>query len=109
VHDRDDDDDGYDADISTSSIEAGGDFRLAWMFVEGWRQRLQIAGDTIEKHRTEWRMEDLMMAGSNKVKKISSRLSLVTAQNGALRNVSGGKPMLVNGEAVQKKSVNWAL
>lgn len=58
-NDEDDDDDGYDADVSnTSSVDPQGDYRLAWMFVEGWRQRLQVAGDVIQKHKWEWRMGD---------------------------------------------------
>ncbi|KAK2042463.1 hypothetical protein LZ31DRAFT_470321 [Colletotrichum somersetense] len=31
-------------------------FRLAWLFVEGWRHRLQKAGDTIERSRWEWEL-----------------------------------------------------
>ena len=31
--------------------EAKEEFRLAWMWVEGWRARLRRAGDIVEKER----------------------------------------------------------
>ena len=34
--------------------EAREEFRLAWMWVEGWRGRLRGAGDIIEKARYDW-------------------------------------------------------
>lgn len=36
------------------SREAQNEFRLAWMFVEGWRARLRKGGDIIEKERHVW-------------------------------------------------------
>lgn len=32
-------------------------FRLAWLFVEGWRHELRKAGDMIEKARWEWEID----------------------------------------------------
>jgi hypothetical protein len=34
--------------------EARKEFRLAWMWVEGWRGRLRAAGDIVERERYEW-------------------------------------------------------
>jgi hypothetical protein len=34
--------------------EAREEFRLAWMWVEGWRRRLTAAGDIVEKQRHEF-------------------------------------------------------
>jgi hypothetical protein len=31
--------------------QANDDFRLAWIWVEGWRGRLRVAGDVVEKER----------------------------------------------------------
>ncbi|KAK4182817.1 hypothetical protein QBC35DRAFT_345190, partial [Podospora australis] len=33
------------------------EFRLAWLWVEGWRSRLRRAGDEIERARWEERMK----------------------------------------------------
>lgn len=38
-------------------IEAVGDARLAWRWVEGWRARLRKGGDVVEKARWEWRLD----------------------------------------------------
>ncbi|GJC94611.1 hypothetical protein ColKHC_03437 [Colletotrichum higginsianum] len=32
-------------------------FRLAWVFVEGWRHRLRKAGDAVERSRWEWELD----------------------------------------------------
>ncbi|KAK1978399.1 hypothetical protein LZ30DRAFT_784200 [Colletotrichum cereale] len=32
-------------------------FRLAWLFVEGWRHGLRKAGDTVERGRWEWELD----------------------------------------------------
>ncbi|KAK4208269.1 hypothetical protein QBC37DRAFT_80083 [Rhypophila decipiens] len=46
--------------ISNSSTKnkVEGDLRLPWMWVEGWRARLRMSGDVVEKSRWEWRMHD---------------------------------------------------
>ena len=33
--------------------EAREEFRLAWMWAEGWRRRLRAAGDIVERERYE--------------------------------------------------------
>ncbi|KAK1590345.1 uncharacterized protein LY79DRAFT_516181, partial [Colletotrichum navitas] len=50
--------------VAADQTEAGGPeepsgesvFRLAWLFVEGWRHKLQKAGDTVERSRWEWEL-----------------------------------------------------
>lgn len=32
-------------------------FRLAWLFVEGWRHKLRKAGDVVEKSRWDWELD----------------------------------------------------
>lgn len=41
------------------------DARLAWVFVQGWRERLRNAGDVVERCRWEWRLEDMGVRGSS--------------------------------------------
>jgi hypothetical protein len=86
-----------DDDESPRNPEALGDFRLAWMFVEGWRQRLRVAGDIVEKNRWEWRFEDMRSA---------SRLSFAASSMAALRTVPGG--VATTSRTKKKKSVHWA-
>ncbi|KAK6853693.1 hypothetical protein PG995_010505 [Apiospora arundinis] len=43
---------------SPAKDEVNGDMRLAWMFVQGWRQRLLRGEKLVEKHRTECPGED---------------------------------------------------
>lgn len=44
----------------SSEVETDSDFRLAWLFVEGWRAKIRKAGDVVEKARWEWRVDDLL-------------------------------------------------
>ena len=46
-------------------VEAVGDARLAWQWVEGWRARLRRGGDVVEKARWEWRLDRQAMALNN--------------------------------------------
>lgn len=48
----------------TPEVEPGSAFRLAWLRVEGWRAELRKAGDIVERARWEWKVDDLMAAGS---------------------------------------------
>jgi hypothetical protein len=45
--------------MKPAHTEAGGDFRLAWLRVEGWRAQLRKGGDIVEKARWEWRVDDV--------------------------------------------------
>lgn len=47
-------------EASTAEVERGSEFRLAWLFVEGWRAQLRDAGDLVERERWEWRAEDIL-------------------------------------------------
>ena len=53
-------DDDYDGDGTAQQPERGSDFRLAWLWVEGWRARLRKSGDVVERNRWEWRLNDAM-------------------------------------------------
>lgn len=35
-------------------VTVEGDLKMAWLWVEGWRARLRMAGDLVEKERWEW-------------------------------------------------------
>jgi hypothetical protein len=37
-------------------LEAKGEHRLAWIWVEGWRARLRTSGDVVERERYKWRL-----------------------------------------------------
>lgn len=41
-------------DESGNKQKACEEFRLAWMWVEGWRARLRMSGDVVEKERHVW-------------------------------------------------------
>jgi hypothetical protein len=73
-----------------------GSARLAWMFVEGWRKRLRVAGDIIEQKRWEWSMADM---------KNMSVPSLATASTSAARNNTTDK----TDEQEERKSARWSL
>lgn len=77
------------------------DFRLAWIWVQGWRARLRKSGDVVEKARWEWRLDDAMMRRPNAVPVIVARVPGVSALKGAEVRTE------VVGEA-RRKSVHWA-
>lgn len=77
------------------------DFRLAWIWVQGWRARLRKSGDVVEKARWEWRLDDAMMRRPNAVPVIIARVPGVSALKGAEVRTE------VVGEA-RRKSVHWA-
>jgi hypothetical protein len=35
-------------------VEVQGDFKMAWLWVEGWRARLRAGGDLVEKCRYDF-------------------------------------------------------
>lgn len=37
-----------------AAVDTKHDFRLAWLWIEGWRGRLRTAGDIVEKTRHEF-------------------------------------------------------
>ncbi|KAK8080802.1 hypothetical protein PG997_008620 [Apiospora hydei] len=65
---------------STKS-EASGEMRLAWMFVQGWRQRLQRGEQLVEEHRSDATAGDDSRSVRGRRRSsasINSRLSYVT-------------------------------
>jgi hypothetical protein len=80
---------------TASAPEHGSDFRLAWLWAEGWRARLRRSGDIVEQTRWEWRLEH--MRRPNRVPEI------VTRMPGVL--VAAGK---IGVGRERAKSVHWA-
>jgi hypothetical protein len=74
THDDEDYDDDCEDGGSIHGSEASGDFRLAWLFVTGWRQRLSTGYDLVEMHKREWDAEDADL-GSEPEGKLSKRAS----------------------------------
>jgi hypothetical protein len=69
---------------------------LAWLWVEGWRARLRVSGDIVEKARWEWRMDDLI-GRPNKIPVIQA----------TVRNVSVLKGSEPTTGRLRQKSVHW--
>lgn len=70
----------WSQDAISAEVEGGSEFRLAWMWVEGWRAQLRKAGDLVEKERWEWRVDDIL----------GHRRGCKTAGGGSLDSVSVG-------------------
>lgn len=84
-------------------VESGSDFRLAWLWVEGWRAQLRKGGDTVERSRWEWRVDDLLRKSQdnearNQIPDIVARLP------GVLRKSTTRNRRRRHGT---KKSVHW--
>lgn len=95
-------DDDIEDDETVSDVT--GDLRLPWMWVEGWRARLRMSGDVVEKSRWEWRMDDA--PGMRVVNTVPIVVATTPVLGGVLA-VGGGLDIegLV-GEA-RRKSVRW--
>lgn len=59
-------------------VQGNSEFRLAWLWVEGWRAQLRKAGDLVEKERWEWRVDDLLL-GEGQGRNIARRPEMVSA------------------------------
>lgn len=81
---------------TTWGPEKGSDFRLAWLWTEGWRARLRKSGDIVEQARWEWRLERTMRP--NKVPEIVAKIPGVLV----VREVKVGLGR------ERTKSVHWA-
>ncbi|KAF5523328.1 hypothetical protein CGCA056_v005754 [Colletotrichum aenigma] len=77
-------------------------FRLAWLFVEGWRQKLRKAGDMIEKARWEWEIDGTTTACTHS--RASSLTFGVVIADARIR-----VPEEMNKKKKKRKSVHWAL
>lgn len=43
-----------DEDLKKEKLEIQGEFKMAYLWVEGWRARLRAGGDVVEKARGGW-------------------------------------------------------
>lgn len=82
--------------------EAGGDFRLAWVWVEGWRARLRKSGDVVEKARWEFRLDDAMLG------RAPNRMPVIVARVPGVSALKGSEVRIVGPGEVRRKSVHWA-
>ncbi|KAK1765921.1 hypothetical protein QBC33DRAFT_516339 [Phialemonium atrogriseum] len=82
--------------------EAGGDFRLAWVWVEGWRARLRKSGDVVEKARWEFRLDDAMLG------RAPNRMPVIVARVPGVSALKGSEVRVVGPGEVRRKSVHWA-
>lgn len=83
--------------VERTYSEGTGDFRLAWLWVEGWRARLRKSGDIVEKSRWEWRIDD-RVSHKNNVPIIVAKVPGVSVLKTS--EVKSGRP--------RQKSVHWA-
>ncbi|KAK1714455.1 hypothetical protein BDP67DRAFT_401528, partial [Colletotrichum lupini] len=84
-------------------VEPSGEsvFRLAWLFVEGWRQKLQKAGDMVEKTRWEWELDGTATVCTHS--RASSLTFGMVIADARLR-----VPDELGMKKKQRKSVHWA-
>ncbi|KZL82788.1 hypothetical protein CI238_10743 [Colletotrichum incanum] len=68
-------------------------FRLAWLFIEGWRHKLRKAGDMIERSRWEWELDGTATVLTFGVMIADARQRV---------------PEELNKKKKQRKSVHWA-
>ncbi|KAK4655314.1 hypothetical protein QC762_300860 [Podospora pseudocomata] len=110
-------------------VEKGSELRLPWLWVQGWRARLQKAGDEIERVRWEGRLENHVVRGREEgrqrrecreergeerhevvVKRLPAGMS--KARRGVVVNVGEYVSVVEVGGALPKKgrrkSVHWA-
>lgn len=84
-------------------VESDSEFRLAWLWVEGWRAQLRKGGDTVERARWEWRVDDLLRK-SRENKARNNIPDIVARLPGALRKSSNYNKRRRRGTG---KSVHW--
>ncbi|KAK8042869.1 hypothetical protein PG994_013352 [Apiospora phragmitis] len=87
--------------------------RLAWMFVEGWRQRLRRGEKLVEKHRSELAAEeentaDQEMRNGRSSPSSNSRLSYGTMRS-ILVSRDPAERRIKKDRARNQKSVHWNL
>ncbi|GKT51511.1 uncharacterized protein ColSpa_11692 [Colletotrichum spaethianum] len=78
-------------------------YRLAWLFVEGWRHKLRKAGDMIERSRWEWELDGT--ATVNTHSRASSLTFGVIIADARQRVPEGPNKKK---KKKQRKSVHWA-
>lgn len=67
--------------------ERDSEFRLAWLWVEGWRAKLRKGGDVVEKARWEWRVEDLL--GASRRRAMTSVPDIVATVPSSMKKTKG--------------------
>ncbi|KAL0944916.1 uncharacterized protein CTRU02_202803 [Colletotrichum truncatum] len=77
-------------------------YRLAWLFVEGWRHKLQKAGDMVEKSRWEWEIDGVRTVCTHSR---ASSLDFGVVMTDARLRV----PDKLGKKKKHRKSVHWAL
>lgn len=83
--------------------DSDSEFRLAWLWVEGWRAQLRKGGDTVERARWEWKVDDLL--GKSRDDKAGNSIPDIVARlPGALRKSSNCNGRRRHGTS---KSVHW--
>lgn len=85
-------------------VESDSEFRLAWLWVEGWRAQLRKGGDTVERARWEWRVDDLLR-NSRDSKARNNIPEIVARLPGALRKSSSNYNK--RRRHGTRKSVHW--
>ncbi|GKT59745.1 hypothetical protein ColTof4_10970 [Colletotrichum tofieldiae] len=76
-------------------------FRLAWLFVEGWRHKLRKAGDMVERSRWEWELDGTATVCMH------SRASSLTF-GVMIADARQRVPEELNKKKKRRKSVHWA-
>lgn len=84
-------------------VESDSEFRLAWLWVEGWRAQLRKGGDTVERARWDWKVDELL-AKSRDNRARNSIPDIVARLPGALRKSSNCNRRRRHGTS---KSVHW--
>ncbi len=92
--------------IDSNRLEPGREspFRMAWLFVEGWRERLRKHGDIVEECRWEWRLDDVCWR--------PNRIPYIVATEPAVVSVLRDRPGRPSGAQtgeLRRKSVHWGL
>lgn len=76
--------------VYTTKPQVGSEseFRLAWLWVEGWRAQLRKGGDTVERARWGWKVEEDLVGKSKDNQARNTVPDIVARQPGALRKSS---------------------
>lgn len=100
---------------ASAEVETDSEYRLAWIFIEGWRARLRKSGDVVEKARWEWRVGDLMdkahgrqVSSGNTARRRGGGPDVIALVPSCLRKSgNGNENMRVDEAKRRKKSVHW--
>jgi len=87
-----------------AAVQGEDAFRLAWLWVEGWRAQLRKGGDIVEANRWEWRIDGLT-TGRNRVPSICVKR---VPGPSALKGAEGARVVQRAGRGRdQRKGVRW--